>query len=279
MSAPAKTLPYFDLILEGRARGEPAAEALSRYVHWGYWEDPGRADGPEGLAAAMERLNALVVGAALLEDGQRVLDAGCGFGATLAAMDAAHGGMRLTGLNIDPRQLAVARESVKAGAGNTLEFVEGDACAMPFPDASFDRVTAVECIFHFPSRLGFLKEAARVLKPGGTLALSDFVPRDPGAMPSWLARWVSGQVEKGYGHLGDGWPDGDYAAMAAKAGLSVASDRDITGNTLPTYPILLGLLSGAPGAKAKALRWGTRLLAGASRLGLVRYRIVSFRRA
>src|SRR5438034_5931485 len=49
----------------------------------------------------------------------------------------------------------------------TLFRSEADACALPFPDASFDRVLAVECIFHFPSRLRFLKEAARVLKPGG----------------------------------------------------------------------------------------------------------------
>lgn len=273
-----KTLPYFDLILEGKGKGDPAAEALSRYVHWGFWEDPSRAGGPESLQAAMDRLNGLVLDAALLADGQTLLDAGCGFGATLAAVDAARSGMKMKGLNIDPRQLAVARETVKAKPGNTLEFVEGNACALPFPDASFDRVTAVECVFHFPSRFAFIKEAARVLKPGGVLSLSDFVPEDPNAPPTWLGTWLGKQVEKGYGHLGDGWPEGDYATMAAKAGLLVASDRDITENTLPTYPILLGLLAGSSGPKARALRWGTRLLQWSSRLGWVRYRIVSFRK-
>ncbi|TBR26456.1 class I SAM-dependent methyltransferase [bacterium] len=276
MTPSPKTLPYFDLILEGRTQGDPAAEALSRYVHWGYWEDPARAGGAEGLQAAMDRLNALVLDAAELADGQSLLDAGCGFGATLGSVDAARTGMKLTGLNIDPRQLAVAREKVKPRSGNTLEFVEGDACALPFPDASFDRVTAVECIFHFPSRLAFIKEAARVLKPGGVLSLSDFVPEDPNAPPSWLGKWLGAQVEKGYGHLGDGWPEGDYAKMAAKAGLTVASDRDITANTLPTYPILLGLLAGSSGPKVRALRWGTRLLDWSSRLGWVRYKVVSF---
>ncbi len=251
---------------------------MSRYVHWGYWEDPSRAGGAEELQAAMDRLNGLVVDAALLTDGLSLLDAGCGFGATLASIDAARYGMRLTGLNIDPRQLAVARESVKPRTGNAVEFVEGNACALPFPDASFDRVTAVECIFHFPSRFAFIKEAARVLKPGGTLALSDFVPQDPNAPPSWLGRWLGAQVEKGYGHCGDGWPEGDYSRMAAKAGLTVAFERDITENTLPTYPILLGLLAGTPGPKAAALRWGTRLLQWSSRLGWLRYRVVSFRK-
>lgn len=226
----------------------------------------------------MDRLNSLVLDAALLADGQSLLDAGCGFGATLAAVDAARSGMKLVGLNIDPRQLVVARETVKPREVNSLEFVEGNACALPFPAASFDRVTAVECIFHFPSRFSFIKEAARVLKPGGTLALSDFVPQDPNAPPSLLGRWLGGQVEKGYGHLGDGWPEGDYARMAAQAGLTVPVDRDITENTLPTYPILLSLLAGSPGPKARALRWGTRLLQWSSSLGWVRYRIVSFRK-
>ena len=50
-------------------------------------------------------------------------------------------------------------------------------------DAAFDRVLAVECIFHFPSRLQFLKEACRVLRPGGLLALSVII--------SFFVGWVS----------------------------------------------------------------------------------------
>ncbi|MBI5595139.1 MAG: methyltransferase domain-containing protein [Elusimicrobia bacterium] len=267
-------LPYFDIILEGRSRGEPASEALSRFVHWGYWEDPaGAPRTPEGLGAAMERLNGLLLDAAELRDGQALLDAGCGFGGTLAAVAAQRRDMRLIGLNIDARQLAVA---AKTAAGSS--WVQGDACVLPFASGSFDRALAVECIFHFPSRFAFLREAARVLKPGGMLALSDFVPNDPDGKASWLGQRLGEQIGRGYGVMGTGWPDGDYAVMARKAGLEVVLDRDITAHTLPTYPILLGLLKGTEGAQAVNLRRATKLLEWSSRLGLIRYRVLAFRR-
>ena len=244
------------------------ADVLTRFVHWGYWD--GKED-RAGLPEAMERLNAEVLEAAELADGQAVLDAGCGFGGTLDAIGRARKGMALTGINIDERQVAVAREKVP---GPT--FVVGDACALPFPDACFDRVLAVECIFHFPSRLAFMKEAARTLKPGGRLTLSDFVPADPGGPPTWWGTWLGDQVAKGYGLMGSGWPDGDYAAMAKAVGLTLVLDRDITGNTMRTYPALMGLLALGDGEAVRALRWATRLLEWSSRFGLIRYRIAAF---
>lgn len=264
-------LPYFDLLLENRA--EAAARVFESYVHWGYWEDPSRATRDLGeFAEAMERLNTEVVAAAEPSDGQAVLDAGCGFGGTLASLQRRFKSMALTGVNIDARQLKLARLQVPGP-----RFVEGDACALPFPDASFDRVLAVECVFHFPSRAKFLSEAARVLKPGGRISLSDFVPANPGSRATWLGRRIEAAIAKGYGSAGDGWRDGDYAAMAAAAGLTIALDRDVTANTLPTYPILLDLIgAGSLGGRENIMLWPTRLLMWLSRLGIVRYRIVAF---
>ena len=218
----------------------------------------------------MNRLNEEVLSAALLHDGQAVLDAGCGFGGTLAGIAVSRKGMTLTGVNIDPRQLELARLNAPGAV-----FVEGDACALPFPDASFDRVLAVECIFHFPSRQRFLKEAARVLKPGGRVALSDFVPPRPSEPESALGRFVRRRIELGYGAGGAGWENGDYAAMARAAGLCVEVDRDITAQVQPTYAVLLDLIAqGSLGGRESRMKWPTRLLAWASRAGRVRYRII-----
>lgn len=270
-------LPYFDILLEGRQKGEPAALAFERFVHWGYWEGFEPKETLEDYRAAAERLDAKVLAPARLKDGTAHLDAGCGFGGTLAGIDARHNDMRLTGVNIDERQLAVARGAVHASHGNTITFTQADACALPFDDASFDSVSAVECIFHFPSRAKFLKEAARVMKPGGRLTLSDFVPRWIGARESALARWVEARVASGYGDLGGGWQDGDYAAMAAAAGLKVILDQDITRQTMPTYPMLLRFLRENPGDAARSrLESSTRWLAWLSHFRILLYKLVAF---
>src|SRR5260370_10246724 len=101
----AKTaLPYFDLLLEARASDLPEFRVFDTHVHWGYWPSPGAATGTaEDLREAMQRLDNEILGIGDLDDGQRVLDVGCGFGGTIASMDPAHRSMALGGLNIDAR--------------------------------------------------------------------------------------------------------------------------------------------------------------------------------
>lgn len=267
-------LPYFDLLLEGRSKEETASKIFDRYVHWGYWENPAKASkDKDEFIAAMDRLNTEVIVAADLKDGQAILDVGCGFGGTLASIQSTFQNVSLTGINIDSRQLEIAKEQVP-----TASFVEGDACALPFENDSFDRVLAVECIFHFSSRLSFLKEAARVLKPGGRIAISDFVPRTTNGSKSWIGDILKRQICKGYGEISSDWRDGNYRQMAQAAGLHVIVDRDVTANTLPTYPVLQDLFSARCSSDESSRRmiWPTKLLKWASNLRLVRYHIISF---
>jgi ubiquinone/menaquinone biosynthesis C-methylase UbiE len=262
-------LPYFDLLLDARKDGRAAAQAFDRHVHWGLWENSSAVcRTPAEFAAAAKRLDDALIERAGIVDGATVLDAGCGFGGTLEALEKRFPKARLLGVNIDERQLAVARTRTRA----TL--LNADACKLPLASGSLDAALAVECIFHFPSRLAFLKECARTLKPGARLTLSDFVPTHPGGDAGFLGRLIERKVAQGYGDLGSGWSDGSYAELAEAAGLAIVSDEDVTERTLPTYPYLIGECKKDP--QAAFLVWPTRLLYWLSRFGPVRYRIVCF---
>ena len=153
MTNPNINLPYFDLLLEEFGKENPEAlEAFGRHVHWGYWDYPAAADGSiSDFALAAERLCRRVCDAGKVGNGQRILDCGCGFGGTIASLNERFSDLQLVGLNIDDRQLDRAREQVQPQNNNQIEFIQGNACELPFEDNSFDVVLAVECIFHFPS--------------------------------------------------------------------------------------------------------------------------------
>lgn len=269
-------MPYFDLILERIAAGdETLIAALGRHVHWGYWAAPDAPDAT-GYPAAAEAMTRRVCDAAAIRPGMRVLDVGCGFGGTIASIDARCDRMELVGVNIDARQLDRARATVTARPGSTVRFVEADATALPFPAGSFDAVVAVECIFHFPGRVAFLREARRVLAPGGRLAISDFVPFGP-TLPLLAAAvpFFAAAVARVYGRGNTLCTARLYRLMARAAGLRVVSDEDITRNTLPTYPALQALQAQF-GAHGPAFARATRNMGLLARSGMLRYRILAF---
>lgn len=271
-------LPYFDMLFAALERGAPGLSAtFGHHVHWGYWGPSDRPDGSlADFALAAERLTRRLCDIAAVGDGDHVLDAGCGLGGTIASLNERFRDLTLVGLNIDPRQVARASESVRPRRGNRIAFQVGDACRMPFPDASFDKVLAVECIFHFPSRERFFAEARRVLRPGGRLTLCDFVP-ERWVVPSlsFAKRFLSWHIEAVTGPIDIRCTLDRYRALARGGGFSLAYVDDITRGTLPTYPVLRRLApeTGAPPLMAQA--W-ISALETASLIGGVRYLILAF---
>lgn len=270
-------LPYFDQII-ARFDEQPDSElahAFRRHVHWGCFDpDADVDDSLDQYVVAAEEMTRRICDAGRVGDGQRILDVGCGFGGTVDHLNQRFDGVTLVGLNIDGRQLARARQLVEARPGNTVSFVQADACRLPFPDDSFDAVTAVECAFHFPSRKRFFQEVARVTRPGATLSLSDFVLGDGGFGELGAWKTANQQDESDfYGANAKPLTSAGYERMAKGSGLAPLLDADITTETLPTYPALRRIYreAGLPdGVQA------TDELEEIARRGFVEYHILAF---
>jgi SAM-dependent methyltransferase len=224
---------YFDGLIAGFRAG-----AAGRDVHLGFWDDPPELSAPcspSEFEAAQARLTEVLLGMGDLADGQDALDVGCGFGGTLAAIGE-RGNIRRVGVNIDPRQIEICRALTTAGS--PLSLVVADACTLPFAAASFDRLFCVEAMFHFASRVVFLREAARVLRPGGRLTLSDILARDPGRAAPLSRGEIEAILRREYGPWPQLWVDRSEIDEAARAaGLIPQAALDATRQTLPTHRV------------------------------------------
>lgn len=137
-------------------------------LHYGYWDE----DRPYDQHQALLNKNQALYDKAGIDKSDKVLDAGCGIGGSTIWL--AKQGNRATGITISAKQAAYARQHAKRhGVAEKTEFEVADFCATPFADASFDVVWALESSCHALNKGDFLREAFRLLKPGGRVVVCD----------------------------------------------------------------------------------------------------------
>jgi SAM-dependent methyltransferase len=167
------------------------------------------------------------------EPGAATLEVGCGEGRV--ARDLAARGHRVTGLDASPTLLRAAAEADPAG-----EYVVGLAEALPFDDGTFDLVVAYNSLMDVADMPAAVREAARVLAPGGRLCACVTHPLPDAG--SWRdddtyavseiyldQRWFSGTMErKGLEFTFEGWcfPLEAYAGALETAGLLIEAIRE-----------------------------------------------------
>jgi cyclopropane fatty-acyl-phospholipid synthase-like methyltransferase len=202
-----------------------------RNIHYGYWEND--AD-DSSVEVATDRLTDLMIEGLAAKPGQRVLDIGCGVGHPARRLVRASD-VDVVGISVSHIQVAEASElTAEDGLADRATFRFGDAMDMPFPDGSFDAAWAFESMWHMPDRGQVLSEAARVLRPGGRLAVADVTQREP---ISPEGREVIAHICENYAVRSLGTED-EYRKNLAANGFVDVEIRDITDNVIRTLALM-----------------------------------------
>ncbi|MBV8945811.1 MAG: class I SAM-dependent methyltransferase [Solirubrobacterales bacterium] len=175
----------------------------------------------ERVAAELEPIALAVAERASLRRGDKVIDLACGTGN--AALIAASRGARVVGVDAAPRLLDVARERARA-SGAEVDFREGDLLDLPVADGAADVVLSVFGVIFATDPAGALREVRRVVRSGGRVFLSAWVPAGPiDAMLATLGR-ILRRVAQAQPPERFPWSDGAAVdRLASEAGLTLES--------------------------------------------------------
>lgn len=251
-------------------------------MHYGYWEE-----NTPNLRTALSLMNQKVAEFGSLKKGDKVLDAGCGVGGSSIYL-ARHFDCKPTGISLSDKQIEKCRENAeKHGVANLCTFDQQNYLETPYPDHTFDVVWAIESVCYAFDKLDFLKEAYRILKPGGRLVVADFFVNEMEAdsdqavlVKKWTETWAIqayANKDKFYQQMND-------------AGFVDLKKKDISKNVLKTirrlfYAFLPGIvitsISQALGFRNRlqtANTWSTYYQYQAYKMGLWSYMFFSARK-
>ena len=203
------------------------------HLHHGYWENT------ESPAEAQIKLIERLAARARIPPGARVLDVGYGLGGS-ALWLARHLHCSVLGLTISPVQAAMAVDQARA---EKLEprprFEVADANHLDLPPQIFDAVWIIESSEHLRDKRRFIECCARVLRPGGALALCAWLVADPLPRPEHhrlIAKVCRGMLCPSLASLPD------YIAWMRGAGFEAIEAEDITRRVQKTWTLCSTLI-------------------------------------
>ncbi|OKI05044.1 methyltransferase type 11 [Streptomyces sp. CB02923] len=154
----------------------------------------------------------------------RLLDIGCGTGGPAIRLAQRTGG-RVTGITVSNEQLARCEERLSAttGLGDRVDYTYGNVMQLGYADNSFDAAWSIDCFAHLSDRPAGLREALRVLRPGGHLLMTEFTRRGATVPPETQA----------FTQLWTSPPPTTFATLSGEveeAGFRIARIQNMTSN-------------------------------------------------
>ena len=220
-----KIIEHYDLV-------SPYYRSLwGEHLHHGYW-----IRGDESKEQAQLQLIEHLARLAKIKPGSDILDIGCGFGASSLYLAKTYNAA-VTGINTSSVQVQMA---IKAAASEKLDarFLVMDAEAMDF-QKQFDLLWSVESISHYEHREKFFASAARLLKPGGLFAITDWFKKE-NLTPVETREFID-PIEEGMMvklQIMD-----DYEHFLNSAGLRIMHREILNKNCAKTWDLCLDIIS------------------------------------
>lgn len=204
-------------------------------LHYGYKDAT-----TKNFAGTLLRMNEVLMHAANITAADHVLDAGCGIGGSSIYL-AEHSGCRCTGITLSEKQHAEAvMLAEKRGLSDKLSFDIRNYMHTGFPDGQFTVVWGLESICYADDKAAFVREAYRLLQPGGRLIIADgmvteFKNNEHTVIRNWLNGWQVNYLES---------PE-RFKEFFSAAGFKNIQYTDITRHTRASSRRLLALYYGA----------------------------------
>ncbi|MDN3505738.1 MAG: class I SAM-dependent methyltransferase [Simkaniaceae bacterium] len=196
------------------------------HLHHGYFQK-----GTETVEQATEALINLVVQAGEIKDSSKVLDVGCGYGATARFL--AHGvGAIVTALTISKSQWQYARSHDPESTNP--RYILGDFLHHTIPEQFFDVIISIETSEHMVEKEKYFAEVARLLKPGGRfVTCACLAKEDP---TSWQVKHLLEPICR-EGRIPSLGSETEYRTMIEEAGLKDVEFHDLSKNVKKTWSI------------------------------------------